>query len=171
MSDQSLSGYFRDQANWRDLKAEEYPEDARNAQSAAALRSLADYVESGERETVNAVQALEPFEYGSGVLIGGPAAGRAVSRYGYGYPVTVSSHQEFLTELVVLCIEGAYEQVGEQAGEGDPSGTLYDFEVEAAKDGVVLGPHYFRLRSRMLPDELEGLVQESRESADLEDGA
>jgi hypothetical protein len=41
----SISDYFRAQAGWRDGKAEEYPADERNARSAAALRSLADYID------------------------------------------------------------------------------------------------------------------------------
>jgi len=39
-----LADYFEDQARWRDLKADEYPDDARNVRSAAALRELAEFV-------------------------------------------------------------------------------------------------------------------------------
>ena len=42
----SLQDNFRAQARWRREKAEEYPDDERNAQSAAALESLAEYVNS-----------------------------------------------------------------------------------------------------------------------------
>lgn len=40
-----LTTYLRSQAEWRDHKAFEYPDDQRNEQSACALRSLADYIE------------------------------------------------------------------------------------------------------------------------------
>jgi hypothetical protein len=40
-----LSDYFRGQARWREMKAEEYPEDARNQQAARALLSLADWID------------------------------------------------------------------------------------------------------------------------------
>jgi hypothetical protein len=39
-----LADYFEGQAQWRELKAEEYPEDDRNLRSAAALRELATFV-------------------------------------------------------------------------------------------------------------------------------
>lgn len=165
MSSNYLAETFRSQAEWRDTKAEEYPEDERNAQGAAALRSLADYAESDEREAVSAVQALQPFEHDTGFLMGGEEANRAVSRYGYGYRVTTSSHQEFLVELVALCVQGAYEGVLEGASDDDPSGTLHEFEVEAARDGIHLGGYYFRRRAGSLPHELEAWVEEARADA------
>jgi hypothetical protein len=39
-----LAEYLREQARWREIKAEEYPEDARNAPSALALLDAAEYV-------------------------------------------------------------------------------------------------------------------------------
>ena len=35
---------IREQADWRSLKSEEYPDDSRNESSADALTSLADYI-------------------------------------------------------------------------------------------------------------------------------
>lgn len=41
---QDMATYFEGQANWRSWKAEEYPNDDRNASSASALTQLAAYV-------------------------------------------------------------------------------------------------------------------------------
>ena len=41
-----VADYFRDQANWRDRKADEYPDDERNMRCATGLRDLASHVES-----------------------------------------------------------------------------------------------------------------------------
>lgn len=43
-SRQRLASYLYEQAGWRDLNAEEHPEDDRNRRSAAGLRTLAGYV-------------------------------------------------------------------------------------------------------------------------------
>ena len=167
MSSNYPANYFREQSTWRDATAVAYPNDPRNAQSAAALRSLAEFVESDEREAVKAVDALEPFAVVWDQFMPGEEGARAVSRYGYGYPVTVSSHQEFLAELVALCVEDVYDRIREGAFDEDPTNTLYDFEIEAAKDNISLAPHYFRRRTSALPDEMEGWVKESRGHAEV----
>jgi hypothetical protein len=154
----NLADYFRSQADWRDLKAEEYPDDPRNEQSAAALRSLAEYVESDEREAVAAARAFDPAE------LGAEEVRRVVARYGYGHTVTDGSHEEFLHELVALCVQRAYEAVSEHASDDDPSGMLHGFEVEAAREGVRLAPQYFSRRAGALPEELEAWVQEARDA-------
>ncbi len=41
----AVAGYARAQADWRDAKALEYPDDARNERSAEALRRFADYID------------------------------------------------------------------------------------------------------------------------------
>ena len=43
-SRQRLADYLYEQARWRDLNAEEHPEDDRNRRSAEGLRSLANHV-------------------------------------------------------------------------------------------------------------------------------
>ncbi len=40
-----LAAYFASQAEWREHKAEEYPDDTRNERSAAGLRALAEHVQ------------------------------------------------------------------------------------------------------------------------------
>jgi hypothetical protein len=41
---QAIADHFREQARWRRDKAAEYPDDQRNAQCAAGLEELAEYV-------------------------------------------------------------------------------------------------------------------------------
>lgn len=161
MSSTTLAEYFRAQAEWREQKASEYPDDQRNAQSAAALRSLAEFVETDER-AAESVKALEPFEYDTGVFQGGEQVNREVARYGYGYAVTDGTHEEVLRELVVLCLAEAYEFVAEHGD--DPSGELDDFEIEAAKDGIALDIRYWQRRPKLTEHEAEQWVCEARES-------
>ncbi|MEK6271479.1 MAG: hypothetical protein AABM42_02375 [Actinomycetota bacterium] len=152
----SLSDYFRSQADWRRQKAEEYQEDKRNEQSARALEDLAEYVEHPDAE--GEAEALEQhlFEFS----LGGEDTARSVVRYGYGYPVSVSSHIEFLEELVTLCLADAYESAREH--EDDPTGTLLDFELDAARADVNLPPYYWQGRKGSLERELEEAVSEYR---------
>lgn len=159
----SLSDYFRAQADWRRQKAEQYPEDERNAQSAAALDSLAEFVEpdeSGEWEAGRAVlEALEP-HLSESVQLGGDEARRAVARYGYGYGATsIVQHNEFLDELVTLCMVDAYEHAGEHDGD-DWTETLYDFEIEAAVSDVHLPRRYFERRKGWTEAEGRQAVEE-----------
>ena len=42
----AIAEYLREQARWREPKAEQYPDDARNERCAAGLRALAEHVES-----------------------------------------------------------------------------------------------------------------------------
>jgi hypothetical protein len=151
-----LSEYFRAQAEWRHGKAEEYPEDERNAQSATALDALAEYVEAdGQHEGVFA-SSLTPhlFEEFS---LGGEETRHAVSRYGFGHGVSTLHHIEFLGELAVTCLVDAYEHARE-VKEGDPTGTLLDFEVQAACDDVFLPRRYFERRSGSTEPELQEAV-------------
>jgi hypothetical protein len=132
--DQSLGDYFRSQAEWRAEKAAEHPEDERNAQSAAALRSLAEFVDH-EVDSFY-VHELEPHLIDGG--LGGERAQRDVSRYGWDYP---PGHQAFLLELIVACFEDAYERAGD-TGE-DPTGRLTADEVAAAQKGRQIWASYW----------------------------
>ncbi len=154
----SLSDYFRSQAEWRRQKAEEYPEDERNAQSADALDSLADYVapdEHGQYEAGSVLTVLEPHLF-EGVSLGGEETGRVVSRYGFGYVVTTQHHAKLLEELATLCMIDAYEFSCEHGD--DPTETLLDFELAAATDGVHLPSAYFERRRGSTEDELAHAV-------------
>jgi hypothetical protein len=79
-----LAAYFIDQAEWRDRKAEEYPDDHRNAQSAAGLRELAAYVAMlpDDDERLRMLAALDPLEGDNLVpFMPGEEAGRMASRF------------------------------------------------------------------------------------------
>jgi hypothetical protein len=172
-----LADYFRSQAEWRDRKAEEYPEDKRNVQSAAALRSLADYVEpidgreaegpSGKRilsRVYDVEQHLTEQHLTEGTLtLGGERTKREVARYGFGQPVTDESHKKFLEDLLPLCLKDAYEFAEDH--HDDPTGQLHPFEVEAAVDGVRLTAGYWRRRDRSTVAERERWVHEVRTAA------
>ena len=162
-----LANYFRAQAEWRDAKAEEYPEDKRNAKSAVALRALAEYVEPIEHETAESpsgehylsfVLPVEAHLF-EGMILGGERTRREVSRYGYGHPVT-GSPEQFLGDLLLLCIKDAYEHAAEHGD--DPTGALHPFEVDAAKDGIFMEPSYWRHRDRSAIAEREKRVHEAR---------
>ena len=153
----ALGDYFRAQAEWRSAKAEDYPEDRRNAQSAVALVSVAAFVD--ENSELAVVKALGPHLF-QGAILGGEESQRAVARYGYGYGVVAGQHEEFLDDLVELCVADAYMFVAEH--DDDPTGTLFEFEVDAARDDVFLGPYYFRRRAGSTQGELEAWVQEAR---------
>ena len=146
-----LADYFRGQADWRDLKAAEYPDDERNEQSARALRSLADYIDGGDSEGAD---ALAPFI--CDMSLGGEEAHRAVSRYGFGYNVTADSqHDEFLRELWAACLEDAYNHAGDAGHGDDPSGVLTPAEIAATMRDVMLSSLYFTRRSGMTEQEIE----------------
>ena len=149
-----LSDYLRSKAEWRRRQEKEFPNDERNERSAAALDSLADYVE-GPDVSKAAVERLGPHQFDEETL-GGERTARAVSKYGWGTHITTSHHAAFLDELAVLCDFDAYEHAAEH-GE-DPSGTLTTFELEAAKDSVVLPRRYFEIRQHADEDELKKAV-------------
>ena len=156
----ALSDYFASQAEWRRHKAEEYPEDARNAQSARALESLAAFVardEEGHSEAGAIVDALEKHMFDEDSF-GGEEAERAVSRYGFGYEVNFTHHIDFLDELWVLATRDVYRDVGDSWHGEDPTETLFDFEIEAAINRVYLPSQYWEQRRNRTPDELEAAV-------------
>ncbi len=120
-------------------------------------------------------EALHPLGEGVAVVVSGAVAlainrvwkvQRAVSRYGFGHPVTEWTHRDFLEEVVRLSIEGLYERETREHGEDptweDPTGILHDFELEAAREGVILGAQYFRRRERSTVVELAARVGEAR---------
>ena len=149
-----IAEYFRAQSEWRRLKAAEYPDDGRNAQSAAALESLADYVDGEERDD-RLIAALQPFA--SELTLGGEETARRVSRYGFGYNATSpAQHEEFLEELRALCLYDAYE-FARQSGV-DFSGELHPGELDAARRDVSLPLRYFERRAGSTEGELEEAI-------------
>ena len=156
----ALGRYFRNQANWRRSKAAAYPDDSRNAQSAQALESLADYIDSVEGTGHSpSVDALAD-QLSDGVSLGGQETQRAVTGYGFGYDATSSmQHEEFVDGLLVKCAEDSYELVREIGG-SQTSDILFPFEVDAARRGVRLPPRYFELRAGSTEEELKRAIAE-----------
>lgn len=153
-----LSDYLRSKSEWRRRQKKDYPMDNRNERSADALASLADYVE-GPEVSQTAVDRLKPHLFEDDTL-GGDRTLRAVSRYGYGTIITTDHHVAFLDELGVLSELDAYNHAVER-GE-DPTHTLVAFELEAAKEGVVLPLRYFELRLHSTQEELKKAVDRHR---------
>jgi len=159
----AVAEYLRGQADWRRDVAERYPDDLRNLQSARALDSLAEYAEDEDEEVQHLVDALDPFVMEGG--LGGQETARAVSRYGYGYPVSTAQHEEMLEEMAVLCLVDSYESAMEHEGD-DPTGVLLPAETEAARDRVYLPRRYFERRDGSQEHELEEVIASYREADD-----
>jgi len=154
-TEKALAEALREQAHWREGKAAQYPEDRRNEQSVAAIRSLADFVETDERasKAVQDLACLVDETWGDAHLGVEPA--RMVSRYGFGYKVDPgpAQHETFLEELVLACCCEEYEAIGDHDATMELRGLLTDDEVEAARDGVALDSAYWERRSALLPHE------------------
>lgn len=158
----ALSEYFAAQAQWRWQKAEEYPEDERNAQSARALESLAEHVAAEEDSDEPLIAALKNHLDDSGFVFGGEEVNRAVARYGFDREATKPiQHLDFLEELHLVCLDDAYKAAAE--GDGDPTGTLFGFEIEAAEADVYLPRRYWENRRHRLEQELEAEVVSYRD--------
>jgi hypothetical protein len=79
----ALAEYLRQTASWRGEKVREYPDDARNARSSAALEELAAYVESVPDEDPRLRGLSELGRVDDGVYSPGETAGHMISRYGF----------------------------------------------------------------------------------------
>lgn len=115
-----LSSYVRAQAEWRRAKAEEYPEDERNARSAAALEDFAQYVaeleEAGDPRARYLAQYHQPG--GAETPIGGEETGRQISRWGFHRSaITRQQQDEFVSELCALAAQDAFEWIRDTRGD------------------------------------------------------
>ena len=156
-----LSDYLRSMAEWRRRQDKEYPNDLRNEKSADALESLAAYVE-GPKVSQEALERLRPHQHDAETL-GGDRARRVVQRYGYLNIIVEDHHRAFLDELGALAELDAYELA---LGNGqDPTGTLEDFELEAAKEGLALPIRYFEVRKDASEEERRAALERYRELA------
>lgn len=153
-----LSDYLRSMAEWRRRQEKQYPNDKRNEKSAAALQSLADYVE-GPDASQQALERLRPHIRDAETL-GGDRARRAAERYGYLNIIVEDHHRAFLGELGALSELDAYELA--MANGEDPTGTLEDFELEAAKEGVALPIRYFETRPDSSEEEMKEAIERHR---------
>lgn len=112
----TLSNYLSERAGWREEKAEQYPEDGRKARSAAALHSLAAYVDSAELNARTAIWFLGILEY-EGKMNFGQEGRRLVGRYGFDHKVIDSTrHDAFLAELQQVAASDAYEFAATEIG-------------------------------------------------------
>ena len=95
----AIVNYFLEQAKSRNQKAAEYPEDARNAQGAAALRGLTGYIlrlpEDDER-----IRELGTLAVRGGVFMPFEEGQRIISRYGFDDPK--ADADGFLTGLAAV---------------------------------------------------------------------
>jgi hypothetical protein len=97
-----ISSYLREQADWRELKAEQYPEDQRNAQCAAGLRDLADHVDGLAEDDERIVVLSVAIPEGSDRFSPGEEASRLISRYRFSRPYEdPDSFLEHLADVVV----------------------------------------------------------------------
>ncbi len=79
-----LSTFVREQADWRQSKANEHPEDRRNQRSADSLRALADYVDADPEMLVDYPELGD--RHGTGRYLAGEEAARMIARFGFDYP-------------------------------------------------------------------------------------
>lgn len=119
-----LGKYLREQADWRRSKAEEYPDDERNVNSARALDDLAAVVD--ERPDDVRVRYLTDHHLLESVALGGEKTHRHVARWGFDRGITTADAQDaFLSELCAFAAQDAYELIRdnrEDYGSGDIDG-------------------------------------------------
>ncbi len=94
----ALAEYLRQAASWHGEKAREYPEDADNKRSSAALAEFAAYVESLPDDDLRLQGLAELGRADEGVYSPGETAAHVISRYGF-YRDT-HSPSEFLDWIV-----------------------------------------------------------------------
>lgn len=94
-----LADYLREQARWREIKAEEYPEDARNARSARVLFDAAEYVAQLPDDDSRLVRLDQArcFTALPDMFCGGEEVGHVVRLYGFHGPAW--SPSAFLDDL------------------------------------------------------------------------
>ena len=153
-----LSDYIRAQALWRESKAEEYPDDERNAHSAAALEALAAYVDKGadacDTWTITTLDLL----LDEGTEPDGRVS-RAVSRYGFSHGAPSHLHHAaFLDALVTDAYMDAYEVMIESEGASVYDDAFNPCEIDAAHRGVDLPEQYFERRGRLTEEEQEAWI-------------
>lgn len=100
---EQLAEYLRSQSHWRSMKAEEYPEDARNRRSADALDRLAAHVETlGEDDPrLRALDAYGCFYFTPGLFQPGEEASRFVSQLGFHHAGTGGPDIDYLVRLAL----------------------------------------------------------------------
>ena len=80
----AIVNYLLAQAEWREQKAVEYPDDNRNAQSAACLRSLAAYI-LGRTGDDKALRELATLAVRDGMFMPFTEGAWLISRFGFDF--------------------------------------------------------------------------------------
>ena len=111
---------------------------------ASILRRLANYVEAGHADP--AVTAALAHHVFGGIELGGQQTQAAIARLGS--PLIHKSGWEarVLEELLASCLADAYTLALVSEG-ADWTGTLLEFETDAAKDAVSIPHRYWRQRA------------------------
>jgi hypothetical protein len=105
-----LSSSIQAQAEWRRAKAEEYPDDERNARSVAELEELAFHVMDLEKAGDARVRYLTEYHLAEGVSLGGEETRRELSRWGFHHQaVTEGARDQFVSQLCALAAQDAFE--------------------------------------------------------------
>jgi hypothetical protein len=104
----ALAQFLRERSEWRSEKAEEYPDDRRNARSAECLAALADYVSRlpADDEALRLLAAIHK-PYGSDTFHPSTEGKYMISRFGFDRPVPPSGFGDFLQHLASAESEGA----------------------------------------------------------------
>jgi hypothetical protein len=111
----AVSDYFREQASWRWLSAEQNPADHRQPRSAQALEDLARHLDGLSPKDPRVVYLARHLP-GPGGGLGGMSSNHALSQWGLRRRVKHEwEHDQFLARLCALCARDAYEYVCELA--------------------------------------------------------
>jgi hypothetical protein len=107
-----IADYIEDQARWRDQKAVEYPEDARNEAAAEGLRKLAEYVRGlpDDDQRLATLFVLEATDIdGEPLAVFSPSThvSREISRFCFNHQS--EDYGGFLEELIPWAIEDRQE--------------------------------------------------------------
>jgi len=100
--EKALAEYVREQASWRRSKAEQFPEDVRNARSAIALERLAVWIEDElPTDDRRLLQLIELGSFTDGRFVAGEEARRAIASWGFDHDETdLRRFRDLLQELV-----------------------------------------------------------------------
>jgi hypothetical protein len=130
---EDLAAYFERQAQWRNRRANEYPFDGRNEQSAAGLLALAEYVRSlpDDHPCIQATRAYDvhfPDRLPHSGLDTGSASYPA-ARIGFGSREPFDARRE----LCRYVEQGLADQVGYSGGDSEAA---TDDEVAGLRDAL-----------------------------------
>lgn len=154
---QMLVDFLLEQAKWRSRVAEDYPEDGRNEQSAAALTGLAEFVQRipVDHPAFVAINILDGYGGGGGIMLGGSEFSSVAGRFGFAnkwIPPTEEDMEQFVTELVDTYVS---EWLDEYIDGGSD-----DWE-EIAED-VGVGPEWIEHRKEMAGEDMESILSGGR---------